>query len=98
MRDHVRYLSGGTVHTLEAFDPKETLLDHIRLTRRATGTKEGCNEGDCGACTVVLGRLRDGAIVYEPVNACITLSGMVDGCELITVEDLGTPSRLHPVQ
>ncbi|MDQ0469281.1 xanthine dehydrogenase small subunit [Labrys wisconsinensis] len=98
MRDRVQYLSGGTVHTIDGFDPKLTLLDHIRLTRRTTGTKEGCNEGDCGACTVVLGRLRDGAMVYEPVNACIMLAGMIDGCELITVEDLAGPSGLHPVQ
>src|SRR3954469_17674899 len=98
MRDHVRYLSRGKVHTVEGFDPKQTLLDHIRLTRQATGTKEGCNEGDCGACTVVLGRLRNDAVVYEPVNACIMLTGMVDGCELITIEDLGAPGGLHPVQ
>ena len=56
--------------------------------RRRRGTKEGCDEGDCGACTVALGRLRDGRVVYEPVNACILLLGQIDGKEVVTVEDL----------
>ena len=77
----------------------ETLLDYLRLRERATGTKEGCAEGDCGACTVVLGTLRDGRTRYQPVNACIALLGMIDGKELVTVEDLSPPGRpLHPVQ
>ena len=64
------------------------MLDYLRLTERATGTKEGCAEGDCGACTVVLRRLRGERLVYEPVNACILLAGQADGSEIITVEDL----------
>ena len=79
--------------------PDETLLDYLRLRQRATGTKEGCAEGDCGACTVVLGTLHEGRLRYEPVNACIHLLGMIDGKELVTVEDLSPPGRpLHPVQ
>ncbi len=69
------------------------MLDYLRLTKGAVGTKEGCAEGDCGACTVVLGRLRDGALVYEPVNACILLLGQVDGGEVVTVEDLAEGGR-----
>jgi xanthine dehydrogenase small subunit len=78
--------------------PRTTLLDWLRLSEGSTGTKEGCGEGDCGACTVVLGRERDGRLVYEAVNACILLLGQVDGAELLTVEDLAGPDGLHPVQ
>jgi len=98
MRNSVRYLRNGAVEVIEDLDPKQTLLDHLRLAKQAVGTKEGCNEGDCGACTVVLGRIRDGELHYEPVNACITLTGMVDGCEVVTVEDLAEGETLHPVQ
>ena len=98
-RDVVRFLRRGRVVERRDFDPSETLLDHLRLRERALGTKEGCAEGDCGACTVAVGRLRDGRLAYEPVNACIQLLGMVDGTEVVTVDDLA-PSRgpLHPVQ
>jgi xanthine dehydrogenase small subunit len=75
-----------------------TVLDYLRLDERSRGTKEGCNEGDCGACTVALGSLRGGRIVYEPVNACILLVGQLDGKELVTVDDLSTDGHLHPVQ
>src|SRR5689334_3816439 len=98
MRRAIRYLHRGRVETLEAFDPKEMLLDHVRLRLGLTGTKEGCNEGDCGACTVALGRPVDGRVVYEPVNACILLTGMIDGRELVVVEDLAEAGQLHPLQ
>jgi xanthine dehydrogenase small subunit len=52
-----------------------TVLDYLRLEKRHKGTKEGCNEGDCGACTVAIGELREGKVVYEPANACIMLMG-----------------------
>lgn len=98
MRDTIRFLKGGQVIELEDVAPTETLLDYLRLRRRQTGTKEGCGEGDCGACTVALGRLVEGKLVYQPVNSCIQLLGMIDGCELVTVEDLTQDERLHPVQ
>jgi len=98
-RDVVRFLRRGRVVERRGFAPAETLLDHLRLHERALGTKEGCAEGDCGACTVAVGRLRDGRPVYEPVNACIQLLGMVDGTEVVTADDLAPSSRrLHPVQ
>jgi xanthine dehydrogenase small subunit len=78
--------------------PMRTVLDYLRLEERARGTKEGCNEGDCGACTVALGSLKDGRLVYEPVNACILLLGHLDGKELVSVDDLSTDGHLHPVQ
>jgi len=98
MRDTIRFLKGGEIVELENVGPTETLLDYLRLRRRQTGTKEGCGEGDCGACTVVLGRLVEGKLVYQPVNSCIQLLGMIDGAELVTVEDLSEDNRLHPVQ
>ena len=91
----IRFLRNGESVTLTDVPPMQTLLDYLRLTQRKTGTKEGCNEGDCGACTVALGSIRNGALVYEPVNACIQLMGQLDGKEIITVEDLGGN---HPVQ
>ncbi len=82
----------------DAFAPCTTLLDWLRLEERSTGTKEGCAEGDCGACAVVVVRDRSGRLVYEPLNSCITLIGQLDGAELITVEDLAEDGMLHPVQ
>ena len=98
-RDAVRFLRRGRIVERRDFAPAETLLDHLRLRERALGTKEGCAEGDCGACTVAIGKLRDGRLAYEPVNACIQLLGTVDGAEVVTVDDLA-PSNgpLHPVQ
>lgn len=94
----IRFRSGGRVVEVADAHPRTTLLDWLRLEARRTGTKEGCGEGDCGACTVALGRLRDGRIVYEPVNACILLLGQCDGAEIVTVEDLAEGGALHPVQ
>ncbi len=98
-RSSVRFLHQGEVVSLCDVAPGETLLDYLRLRRHACGTKEGCAEGDCGACTVALGTVSDGRLVYEPVNACICLLGMIDGKELVAVDDLAGPdSALHPVQ
>jgi xanthine dehydrogenase small subunit len=98
MRGEVRFIRRGKVVKLPNVSPTLTLLDHLRLTERATGTKEGCAEGDCGACTVVLRRLRGDKLTYEPVNACILFAAQADGCEVITVEDLARGDQLHPVQ
>ncbi|WP_245410951.1 xanthine dehydrogenase small subunit [Microvirga flavescens] len=97
-REVIRFLRRGRPVELKGFDPRTTLLDYLRLEERSTGTKEGCAEGDCGACTVALGRVREGKLVYEPVNACILLLGQVDGAEVVTVEDLASEEGLHPVQ
>jgi xanthine dehydrogenase small subunit len=92
-------LDGARVSVTEPH-PTTTVLDYLRDTGRR-GTKEGCAEGDCGACTVVLGE-RDAAsrrVIYRAVNSCIRFLPTLDGKELITVESLRQPSgELHPVQ
>src|ERR1051325_4722429 len=99
MRSTIRFVRRKHVVELTDVHPTETMLDYLREREGSKGTKEGCGEGDCGACTVVLGRLKDGKLTYQPVNACIQLLGQVDGCEVITVEDLAdTNGALHPVQ
>jgi xanthine dehydrogenase small subunit len=99
MRDTIRFIRKGAMVELRDVDPNTMLLDYLREVDGARGTKEGCGEGDCGACTIALGRLRDGKMVYEPINACIQLLGMIDGAEIVTVEDLAdAEGQLHPVQ
>lgn len=98
-RSSLKFLHSGQVVALTDVGVNETLLDYLRLRRAASGTKEGCAEGDCGACTVALGSVRDGVLSYEPVNACIQLLGMIDGKELVVIEDLSNgDGDLHPVQ
>ncbi|HRA92863.1 MAG TPA: xanthine dehydrogenase small subunit [Aestuariivirga sp.] len=97
-RQAIRFLRRGQVVELSSLPPTRTLLDYLRLEEKSKGTKEGCNEGDCGACTVALGSLEEGRVVYEPVNACILLLGQIDGKELVTVDDLAAGGKLHPVQ
>jgi xanthine dehydrogenase small subunit len=94
----LEFLRRGKVVRIEAFAPDTMLLDFLRLTEKSRGTKEGCNEGDCGACTVVLGEAVDGRMKYQAVNACILFLGQIHGKELITVEDLAEGGKLHPVQ
>jgi xanthine dehydrogenase small subunit len=98
MRRHIQFLRRGTVVRLSDAPPHLTLLDYLRLQEGATGTKEGCAEGDCGACTVVLRRRTSDGLAYAPANACIMLAGQADGAEVVTVEDLAADGRLHPVQ
>jgi xanthine dehydrogenase small subunit len=105
----IRFLHRGAVVEVEGAAPTRTVLEWLREDRRCTGTKEGCAEGDCGACTVVLGE-PDGAggLSLKPVNACIQFLPTLDGKALFTVEDLaglgaiegeGPAARaLHPVQ
>jgi len=71
-------------------DPRVSLLDLLREREHLTGTKKGCNQGACGACTVLV----DG----ERVLSCLALAVQYDGCSITTVEGLGTPGNLHPLQ
>ncbi len=95
----IRFIRRGAVVTLDAVAPDRTLLEVLREDLACTGTKEGCGEGDCGACTVVLGEREGDGITYRAVNSCIRLAHSIDGLALWTVEDLAGPDGgLHPAQ
>jgi xanthine dehydrogenase small subunit len=94
----IRFLLDGELIEVEDCDPAGTALEYLRYTLRRTGTKEGCAEGDCGACTVVLGELEGDAVQWRAVNACILFLPMLDGKALRTVESLSRGGALHPVQ
>ncbi|WP_315919007.1 xanthine dehydrogenase small subunit [Mesorhizobium sp. SP-1A] len=99
-RSELRFILNGRDVAVRDVAPDQTLLDWLRLDRLLKGTKEGCAEGDCGACTVLVGRLAPGGdLTYESVNACIRFMGSLDGCHVVTVEHLaGEGDKLHPVQ
>ena len=97
-RSEIRFLRRGQLVQIGGISPTLTLLDYLRLHEHAVGTKEGCAEGDCGACTVVLRKHVAGKLCYQPVNSCVLLAGQADGAEIITVEDLADSGALHPVQ
>ena len=71
-------------------DPRTTLLDLLRERLHLTGTKKGCDHGQCGACTVLVNGVR--------INSCLTLAVMHEGDRVVTIEGLGTPDKLHPMQ
>ncbi len=86
-----RFLLDGELIETGPIEPTLTVLDLLRYRLRRTGTKEGCAEGDCGACTVLVGELTQdgGSVDWRAVNACILFVGMIDGRALMTVESLG---------
>ncbi|CAN7402735.1 xanthine dehydrogenase small subunit [Pararhizobium sp. LjRoot238] len=95
----IRFILNDQDITLTSVSPTGMLLDFLRLERRLTGTKEGCAEGDCGACTVLVGRLQGDDLVYESVNACIRFTGSLNATHVVTVEHLAAKDgALHPVQ
>ena len=85
----VSFKVNGKVHALK-LDTRTTLLDALREQLHLTGTKKGCDHGQCGACTVIVDGRR--------INSCLTLAVMHEGDNITTIEGLGTPARLHPMQ
>ncbi len=101
MRAKVQFLLGDQPRVIEDIDPTMTVLEYLRGPGHRTGTKEGCAEGDCGACTVVLAESNENGegLNYRAVNSCIQFVPSLDGKQLITVEDLKAKNgQLHPVQ
>jgi len=99
MHNTIRFLLAGEVVEIDQCEPTRTVLEYLREDKDLKGTKEGCAEGDCGACTVVICELHDGGIRYRAVNSCIQFLPSLDGKQLITVEDLATKDgALHAVQ
>ena len=101
----MRFFHRGEIVTVDGAAPTRTVLQWLREDARCTGTKEGCAEGDCGACTVVLGETdAAGGLQLRPVNACIQFLPTLDGKALFTVEDLAPLAEtcasppLHPIQ
>ena len=99
MRRRLRFLLGHKPVELDAIDPTLTVLEWLRRVAFRRGAKEGCAEGDCGACSVVVAEPEGGRLRYRAVDACIRFMATLDGCQLLTVEDLKAPDgTLHPVQ
>ena len=102
MRDYLSFVLNGEPQKVRGLDPARTLLEYLRRERRLTGTKEGCAEGDCGACTVTVGELAPElgpGIRHRALNACILPMPMLEGRSVTTVEGLrGRDGGLHPVQ
>jgi len=95
----IKFILGEKIHVVDNPDPNETILNYIRLKLKKTGTKEGCAEGGCGACTVVLGELNKNNIIYKAINSCIAFVPSLEGKQLLVVEDLvSNNGNLHAVQ
>jgi len=94
----VKFIYRNKIVEINNPDSNETILNYVRTKLKKTGTKEGCAEGGCGACTVVLGELKKNNINYKAINSCIAFVPSLEGKQLILVEDLISKDELHPVQ
>jgi xanthine dehydrogenase small subunit len=111
VRRHITFILNGVEQQVSQISGDTTLLKWLRVNRKLTGSKEGCGEGDCGACTVVVARPNSTGLLWRPVNACILFMGMLEGVSITTIEGLSSSwalgdaapagefaDRLHPVQ
>ncbi len=94
----IQFLFSDKIYKIKNPDPNKTILNYIRNDLKMTGTKEGCAEGGCGACTIVLGELDKGKIIYKSINACIGFLPTLNGKQLILIEDLIHKNKPHVVQ
>jgi len=94
----VQFIFENKLVAIKNPDPNQTILNFIRNDLKKTGTKEGCAEGGCGACTIVLGELDDNKIKYKAINSCISFTPTLHGKQLIVVENLASNGSYHPVQ
>ena len=95
----IQFVYNNQICIIEDPDPNKTLLDYIRNDLKKNGTKEGCAEGGCGACTVVLGELNGSKLIYKSINSCISFLPSINGKHLILVENLiSKKNELHPIQ
>jgi xanthine dehydrogenase small subunit len=97
MSNAIRFTLNGALREVTGVSPSTTVLDWLRA-QRLTGTKEGCAEGDCGACTVVLDRGSNATSRYQAINSCLMLLPQLDGLDVLTVEGISQGGELHPVQ
>ena len=102
----IRFILDEQVVTLDfgingSFRPDTSLLNYLRHTGH-TSVKEGCGEGDCGACTVVIAEMKGDKLKYKAINSCLVFLPMIHGCQVITAENLSLQQNgimyLHPVQ
>ena len=95
----IRFIYEDKIQEIQSPNPNETILNYVRLKLKKTGTKEGCAEGGCGACTIVIGELKKNNIIYKAINSCIAFVPSLEGKQLLIVEDLISKNgSLHPVQ
>ncbi len=94
----IQFLFRNTIYKIKNPDPNKTILNYIRNDLKLTGTKEGCAEGGCGACTIVLGELNKNKIIYKSINACISFLPTLNGKQLILIEELVHKNKPHMVQ
>ena len=96
--DTIQFIYNNKIFKIKNPNPNQTILDFIRSDLKKTGTKEGCAEGGCGACTIVLGELKNQSLIYKSINSCISFLPIINGKHLILIENLTSNNTLHPIQ